>query len=140
MVLQLVLYGALILGEAAVNANLVSPILIIIVAITGICSFAIPDFSLSFAFRIYKFMFIFLGYLLGLLGIAIGLFTGLSVLANLKSFGISYFAPYSPNLGLNPNASFFQSPIWQREYRLNFLKTKRPKEEPYISRKWKFKI
>lgn len=84
-------------------------------------------------------MFIFLGYLFGLLGIAIGLFTGLSILANLKSFGVPYFAPYSSNLGLNPNASFFQSPIWQREYRLGFLKTKRPKEEAYISRKWKFK-
>ncbi len=42
--------GTLVLGESAVSANLVSPILIIIVAITGICSFTIPDFSLSFSF------------------------------------------------------------------------------------------
>lgn len=59
------------------------------------------------------------------------------VLANLKSFGVPYFAPYSPNLGINPNASIFQKPIWKREYRLNFLKTKRPKLESFISRKWK---
>ena len=113
--------------------------MIIIVAITGICSFAIPDFSLGFSFRIYKFMFILLGYLFGLLGIAIGLFVGLSVLVNLKSFGIPYFAPYSPNSELNPNASFFQAPVWQKENRLNFLKTKRPNEEAYISRKWQFR-
>lgn len=50
--------GALILGEAAVNANIVSPILIIIVAITGICSFAIPDFSLSFSLRLWRFFYI----------------------------------------------------------------------------------
>lgn len=52
--------GALVLGEAAVSANLVSPILIIIVAITGICSFSIPDFSLSFSFRLFKFLYIIL--------------------------------------------------------------------------------
>ena len=46
--------GALILGQAAVEANIVSPILIIIVALTGICSFAVPDFSLSFHFRIMR--------------------------------------------------------------------------------------
>ncbi len=50
--------GALILGEAAVNASVVSPILIIIVAITGICSFAIPDFSLSFSLRLWRFFYI----------------------------------------------------------------------------------
>ena len=50
--------GALILGEAAVNANIVSPILIIIVAITGICSFAIPDFSLGFSLRLWRFFYI----------------------------------------------------------------------------------
>lgn len=63
--------GALILGQAAVSANVVSPILIIIVAITGICSFAVPDFSLSFSIRIYRFIYIVLAYVAGLLGIAI---------------------------------------------------------------------
>jgi len=43
--------GALILGEAAVSANIVSPILIIIVALTGISSFAIPDYSLRFLYK-----------------------------------------------------------------------------------------
>ena len=43
--------GALILGEAAVSASIVSPILIIIVSLTAICSFAVPDFSLSFTLR-----------------------------------------------------------------------------------------
>lgn len=130
--------GALVLGEAAVSANLVSPVLIIIVATTGICSFSIPDFSLSFTFRIFKFMYIFLGYIAGFVGISIGIFIQLSMLASLKSFGVSYLSPYVPTTSLNTSISYFMKPIWKREKRADFLNTKRPKEEHKISMKWKF--
>ena len=130
--------GALILGESAVSANLVSPILIIIVAITGICSFTIPDFSLSFSFRIFRFIYILLGYLCGLLGIAMGIFIGLAILVNLKSFGSPYLAPYVPVTNLNSSLSYFIKPIWAREARADFLNTKRPKQEGKFSRLWKF--
>ena len=66
--------GALILGQAAVAANLVSPILIIIVAVTAIGSFAIPDFSLGYSFRALRFINIILGSFAGLLGISLGIF------------------------------------------------------------------
>lgn len=82
--------GALILGQAAVEANIVSPILIIIVALTGICSFAVPDFSLSFHFRIMRFIYILLGAMAGFLGIAAGVCVHLIVICNMKSFGIYY--------------------------------------------------
>ena len=52
--------GALVLGDAAIAAGLASPILIIIIAITGIASFAIPDYSFGFALRIFRFGFIIL--------------------------------------------------------------------------------
>ena len=129
--------GALVLGDAAVSANLVSPVLIIIVAITGICSFAIPDFSLNFTFRIYKFMYIFLGYIAGLLGIAIGLFVQFAILCNLKSFGVSYLAPYVPMTFSKSSVSLFVHPIWKRESRSKFLNTNRNQEEPPISMKWR---
>ena len=51
--------GGLIIGQAAVEANLVSPIMIIIVAVTGIASFTVPSYSLSFAFRFSRFLYIF---------------------------------------------------------------------------------
>ena len=130
--------GTLVLGESAVSANLVSPILIIIVAITGICSFTIPDFSLSFSFRIFRFLYIVLGYLCGLLGIAMGIFIHLAILVNLKSFGAPYLAPYVPATNLNASLSYFIKPIWARETRADFLNTKRPKQEEKFSRKWKF--
>lgn len=129
--------GALVLGDAAVSANLVSPVLIIIVAITGICSFAIPDFSLNFTFRIYKFLYIFLGYIAGFLGIAVGLYLQTAVLCNLKSFGAYYLAPYAPMTNLKSSVSYFLHPIWKRETRSDFLNTKRPKEQAHYSMKWK---
>ena len=117
--------GALILGDAAVSASLVSPILIIIVAITGICSFAVPDFSLGFSLRVFRFLFILLGYFAGFLGLAIGLFVQLALLANLKSFGVPYLAPYVPDTNQSDSSiAYFLQPLWKREKRAEFLNTR----------------
>ena len=129
--------GALILGEAAVSANIVSPILIIIVAFTGICSFVIPDFSFSFSIRIFRFMYILLGYIAGFLGISAGFFIHFLILSSSKSFGVDYFTPYIPFNSTQKNESYFLSPIWKRETRSQFLKTKRPIKEEKISMDWR---
>ena len=128
--------GALVLGQAAVNASIVSPILIIIVAITGIASFAIPDFSYGFHLRLFRFVFIFLGFLSGFLGIALGLFVYISALANTKSFGTPY------TIGLNPyektsGFSFLLPPIWKRESRPSFLHAKQQYKQGKISMEWR---
>lgn len=117
---------------------MVSPILIIIVAITAICSFAIPDFSLGFSLRIYRFIYIILGYICGFLGIGVGLFIQGIVLASLKSFGVSYLSPYAPITNLNTDAAYFVPPMWRRERRADFLNTKKLKSQEKISMKWKF--
>ena len=128
--------GALILGDAAVSANIVSPILIIIVAFTGICGFAIPDFSLTTSIRIYRFLYIILGFLAGFLGIAFGFFVHFIILTNISSFGVPYFAPYIPSVDLNNNNGYIVKPIWKREKRSRFLNTKRPQSEPKYSMNW----
>ena len=128
--------GALILGEAAVSANVVSPILIIIVAITAICSFAIPDYSFSFALRIYRFLYIILAYLAGFLGIALGIFLHIIVLSGLQSFGVAYLTNH---IFININKrepNFFPSPSYMEEERSGFLNTKRPFKQDHISRRW----
>lgn len=130
--------GGLILGEAAVSANLVTPLLIIIVAVTGICSYAIPDFSLNFTIRTFRFMYIILGYIAGFLGISFGMFIQLILLSNLQSFGASYFSPYLPPTNKNTDSSFFIKPIWKKENRSSFLNTKRPVQEDKVSMKWKY--
>lgn len=128
--------GALVLGEAAVNANIVSPISIIIVAITGLTSFAIPNYSLELHFRILRFIFIFLGIFFGFLGIAVGLFIYLSILVNYSSFGVPYLSPYVPFSNIDNNGYFFK-PMWNREKRSDYLNTKRANKQAHISMKWK---
>lgn len=112
--------------------------MIIIVAITGICSFAIPDFSMGFTFRIYRFLYIILAFVAGFLGITAGFFCHSIVLAGLKSFGSPYLAPYLPVTNLNTDASYFIPPMWRREKRADFLNTKEPRSQAKISMKWKF--
>jgi spore germination protein KA len=129
--------GGLILGDAAVSANLVSPILIIIIAITGLTSFAIPDYSFSFHIRLSRFIYVIFGYFAGFFGLAWVFFLHLGFLSSINSFGVSYLSPYAPAIK-NPTKSFFINPIWKREYRDSFLQTKRDKSQSKISMKWKF--
>ena len=129
--------GALILGDAAVSANIVSPILIIIVAFTGICGFSIPDNSLKFSIRMFRFMYIILGYIAGFLGISLGFFIHFMILANHSSFGIPFFSPYIPFTLKPGNDDFNMKPVWKREKRSTELNTKKPDMENHISMKWK---
>lgn len=86
--------GGLIIGQAAVEANIVSPIVVIVVAFTALCSFAIPNEEFATAFRILKFGFIFLCSWLGFYGFLYGLLLLLIHLSHLKSFGIPYLMPF----------------------------------------------
>lgn len=86
--------GGLIIGQAAVEANLVSPIVVIVVAFTALCSFAIPSEEFAFSFRILKFLLIVLSAWLGFFGFLIGLFLVLVHMASLKSFDVPYLSPY----------------------------------------------
>ena len=86
--------GGLIIGQAAVEANLVSPIVVIVVAFTALCSFAIPNEEFAFSFRILKFLLIILSAEFGFFGFLLGLFLVLVHMARLKSFGVPYLSPY----------------------------------------------
>ncbi|KZE37162.1 spore gernimation protein KA [Bhargavaea cecembensis] len=90
--------GALILGQAAVQANLVSPLLVVVIAITGLSSFALPDLGLSVMVRILRFGFILAAFLLGFIGIALAFAALLAYAASIKSFGVPFFSPLSPHM------------------------------------------
>ncbi len=86
--------GGLIIGQAAVEANLVSPIVVIVIAFTALCSFAVPSEEFATAFRLLKFFFIAACAWLGFFGFLAGLLAVLIHLSQLKSFGIPYLMPF----------------------------------------------
>lgn len=88
--------GALVIGQAAVQAGLVSPATVIIVAMTGISSFAIPSYNFSLAIRLLRFSMMFLASIMGMFGILLGMLVFQDHLLSLRSFGVPYFAPLAP--------------------------------------------
>ncbi|MDR2736699.1 MAG: spore germination protein [Gracilibacteraceae bacterium] len=86
--------GALVLGDAAINARFISPSILVIVAITGICMLALQNFELLFASFIWQFIILLTSSFYGLLG---ALFAGLLLLYSLsrmETFGIPYLQPF----------------------------------------------
>ncbi len=86
--------GGLIIGQAAVDASIVSPIVVIIVAFTALCSFCVPNEEFASAFRILKFFVILMSAWLGFFGFLWAMFAILTHLALLKSFGYPYLIPF----------------------------------------------
>lgn len=87
--------GGLIIGQAAVSANLVSPVVVVVAAMTALGSFSIPNEELSEAFRLLKYGMIILCGLFGLYGFVFGWVLMLTHLCRLKSFGVPYLMPFA---------------------------------------------
>lgn len=86
--------GGLVIGQAAVEANLVSPIVVMIVALTALGSMTVPNEEFAAAFRLVKYRFLILGGYLGIYGIVLGVYLVIGHLAGLISFGIPYLVPF----------------------------------------------
>jgi spore germination protein KA len=88
--------GAIVIGQATVQAGIVSAPTVIVVSITGIASFVIPHFELGLAFRLLRFPLLLLGGSFGIFGIILGLFVMFWHLTTLRSFGVPYMHPVAP--------------------------------------------
>ena len=112
-------------GQAAVEANIVSPVVVIVIAFTALCSFAIPNEEFAAAFRILKFFFIGMCAWLGFFGFLIALLAVFLHLASLKSFGIPYLMPFVGK-GLAgyraPKDSVWRPPLYRMRERPVFAK------------------
>ena len=120
--------GALVLGQAAVDAGMISPIMIIIIAISSIASFLFNDNDIVNTIRIWKLIFLLLGSFVGLYGIFIGSLLFLIRISSIYSYGYDYTIPYAPfklkeqldnfiltkNFKFNRRNSFFTKNIFRR--------------------------
>lgn len=104
--------GALVIGESAVRAGLVSAPMVIIVSITGIASFAIPRYNAGIAIRMLRFPLMLLAGSLGMFGIVAGLAAILLHLCSLRSFGIPYLAPVAPLNWVGMKDVILRAPHW----------------------------
>lgn len=87
--------GGLIIGQSAVSANLVSPMTVVVAALTALGSFSVPNEEFSEALRLVKYGNIFLGGFLGIFGLVLGWYLLAVHLAGLKSYGIPYLMPFA---------------------------------------------
>lgn len=122
--------GALVIGQAAVQAGIVSAPMVIVVAATGIASFSIPRYNLGTATRLIRFPMLLLAGIFGLYGIAIG-FIALTIhLVNLRSFGVPYFTPVAPQIPSDLKDVFIRAPRWANQYGLFFTFGRNKQEIP----------
>lgn len=127
--------GALILGQAAVQASLISPILIIIVAVTGLGNFAIPNVSLAFAVRILRIVFILAGAMLGFYGISLLMVVFTILIVDMKSFGVPFLTLVAPK-GRKSRDILRRRPVWKQEFRPDYVNPMDVRRQPDISRNW----
>ncbi|MFE4426339.1 spore germination protein [Peribacillus butanolivorans] len=113
--------GALVIGQAAVQAGIVSPAMVIIVSITAIASFATPSYSIAISARLVRFLFIICAGVLGFYGMILAFIVLIVHLCSLRSFGVPYMSPLAP---LNPEGlgdTFFRRPMWAFKERPKLL-------------------
>lgn len=109
--------GALVIGQSAVQAGIVSPLMVIIVAFTGIASFTFSSYALGIAIRILRFPLMILAGFLGLFGVMIGIIMISVHLASLRSLGIPYLSPVAPLHLRDFKDVFLRVPWWKMDER-----------------------
>ena len=109
--------GALIVGQSAVEAKVVSPVVIIVVAMAGIAGYTMPNQDMGSALRICRFGLVIAAIFAGMFGLAIGACLLIYHLASLESFGVPYMTPFVENEGKNIRRAIGRGPIGKTKNR-----------------------
>lgn len=129
------LVASLVLGQAAVEARIVSPIMILVVAVTGLASFALPNYLMGWGIRTLRFLLLLATTVLGFLGLAAGLYALVLYAASLRSFGVSYLAPVVAYKGRATDV-VYTPPLYQQEERPGYLHPLNRRRQREIVRTW----
>lgn len=111
------LVGGIVIGQAVVQANLVSPLIVVVVALSAVSSFVFPSYSMALAIRLIKFPMMILAASFGALGAAVGWLFFTIHLASMESFGVPYLAPLAPMRYADLADTFGVPFIWKRKKR-----------------------
>ncbi|WP_010651689.1 spore germination protein [Oceanobacillus massiliensis] len=114
--------GGLVIGEAAVNAGIVSPIMVIVTALTAIAGFSIPSYSFALTFRALRFGIMLAASIFGLYGIILAYIMISIHIVNLKSVGIPYSTPFAPLFLAEWRDLVIRAPITKLTERPEYLK------------------
>jgi spore germination protein KA len=107
------LVGGIIIGDTAIKSRMVSPTTLLIVGVTVITTFLIPNYDMSLAIRILRFPMLVLANVMGIFGIAVGWFLILVHLSSLDSLGVPYFEFHKSDL----KDTFIRAPLWKMNKR-----------------------
>jgi len=109
--------GALVIGQAAVQAGIISAPMVMVVAITGIASFTIPRYTAGIALRMLRFPMILLAGSMGLMGVMLGIIFIMIHLCTLRSFGVPYLSPIAPMKFRDMKDVLIRAPWWMMNTR-----------------------
>lgn len=113
--------GALVIGQAAVQAGIVSPAMVIIVSITAIANFATPSFAIAISARLIRFLFMVIAATFGMYGVILGIIFLTVHLCSLRSFGVPYMSPLAPLSIGNLGDTMIRVPLWTTRRRANLI-------------------
>ncbi|WP_026045578.1 spore germination protein [Paenisporosarcina sp. TG-14] len=116
--------GALVIGQAAVDAGWVSAAMVIVVSITAIANFTIPSYNLGFSVRILRFGLMLLAASFGLVGVVVGLIGITQHMIKLRSFGVPYMSPFGPVVKEDQKDAILRVPWWGMHTRPRFISQK----------------
>ncbi|WP_139998215.1 spore germination protein [Paenibacillus paridis] len=123
--------GALVLGQSAVQAGIVSAGMVIVVSFTAISNFVMPEFNMAATSRIIRFLFMIMAGIFGFFGIFISVLFMLIHLVSLRSFGVPYMSPIAPGPAKQSfwRDAFIRLPWWAIVLRPMDMNLRNPKRQ-----------
>ena len=116
------LVGGIIIGDTAIRSKMVSPTTLLIVGITVIATFLIPNYDMSLSIRMLRFPMLLLANIMGIFGIAVGWFLILVHLSSLDSLGVPYFEFHKSDM----KDTFIRAPLWKMNKRPEAIPNSNP--------------
>ncbi len=132
----IIVTAGLFLGLVSVYTHIINPILLIVVVVTGIAAFTIPEFSTSLSFRLTRYIYVLLAFMFGIVGIVFGIFIQLYLLVSQKSFGVPMLAPIAPFTKRSRDIILMR-PAKQRKKRPDQFDPLQVSRQPKTSQAWK---